>query len=444
MRTALVALFVLAAFNASAAVGLGAIEAKITIDPGQQPTLTLRAEGAKGRFDSSSTRIDRVPAGTYSVYAFAESKGYYFVRTNVQTIEVKAGAVARADLRYRTALRGSIRVTGALPAYQGLRQLRIDPVEKRTRTHTRASLASDGTFDAGGLDPGQYTVKLPLNTRTLEWPARIGNQVASLNVALELFTVEGQAIDAVTGRPIDGADIEVRGNGERFERKADVGYAGGIQIFELAAGRYTLTFTGKGHDSKRIEINVPRELQLGEVGLKPLERAIECPRQIETASEDEVAAIAEAVRFVSAEQRHWWTNPERMTGFDFETELLLISETHPVDFTVLDLGRIKTLRKTPLWRAFIKTAHKKKTIAGQMPRRIRIVCSVEAANPTALIRTWPKAANAIAASVPAIEGNEALVYVVQLYDGEGFVVYLQRADGAWKARYAVQVSPTGC
>jgi hypothetical protein len=270
--------------------------------------------------------------------------------------------------------------------------------------------------------------------------------LALLLIAGDLHMIEGDTIDAETGRAVDGVDLEV--TGPRVLRvKSNVGHPGGVQISQLPAGRYTLVFSHDGYERKRMVIDVPREAKLGPILLQPKPRTANCPEsKVAPADEADLPIIAAAIRFVTSAQREWWKNPDRIEGFDFPTELLLLDETLAVPFDDLSLGRVKTLRGKPLWRVFRERATLRRSIrALGAPERIRLVCDIdETAPPFALIRRYPKASLAISASVPAVLDDEALVYVVAHYYEEGFVVYLQRAEGVWKARWHVQVAPSGC
>jgi hypothetical protein len=448
VRVALVALLAIAAAGAQAQA-FGTIEAAVTADPGQiKPELKLRAEGKGGTFESPALRLERVPPGTYSVYAFVQSPGYYFVRTVPRTVEVKAGAVSRVQLRYRTVLRGTMRITGALPYYHGLRQLTVDPVRQNVRTHTRTSIAVDGAFDVAGLDPGEYLVKLRLPTHALVWPVTIGDGVTRLNATASLHTIEGGTIDAWTGRVVDGADIDVRQLQasvcvDRFRVKSNVGRGGGIQISQLPAGRYELRFSMDGYAPRRMVVDVPRQASLGEIRLRPVSRAYVCPEpKIAAAEPGELPVIAAAIRYAATVRKGWWTNPEPVPGFAVTTELLLRDETVAVPFEQLDLDRVTTLRGKPLWQVFRGRAGGRRSIrAIEPPDRIRVACDINDESPSILIRRYPKASLAISASLPGIAGDEALVYVAAPYLDEGFVVYLQRDGGAWKARWHVQLRP---
>lgn len=451
MRGALIALFVFAAAGAHAQP-FGAIEATFTADSGAiRPGLKLRVEGKNGTFDSNANRVDGVPPGTYSVYGFAQSPGFYFVRTAPQRVEVTANAVSRVTLHYRMVLRGTMRLTGALPQYQGLRQLIVDPVRKSTPTHTRTSIGVNGTFDAAGLDPGDYVAKLKLPTHTLAWPVTIAARgVTELHASADLHRIEGDTIDAETGRVVNGADLEVRqleasARVDGFRVKSNVGHGGGIQISQLPSGRYSLSFSAEGYAPKTLTIDVPRQARLGEVRLQPVSRAIACERKIARADDEDLPVIAAAIRFMAAAKPDWWKNPEPVPGFEFPTELLLLDETVIVPFDDLSLGRVKTLRRKPLWQAFSERASERRSIDGmETPHRIRLACGVQDEPPSALIRKYPKASLAISASLPGILGDEALVYVAVHSVDEGFVVYLERAGGGWKARWHVQVWPAGC
>ena len=262
--------------------------------------------------------------------------------------------------------------------------------------------------------------------------------------------IEGETIDAETGRTVDGASIELRqlDGGTRRASKSNVGRPGGIQIGGIPDGRYSLTFTHDGYERATLTVDVPRQAQLGSVRMKRLPRAPRCRETaIARAEAEELAIVAAAVAFMGRAQRNWWSNPEPVDGFHFPTELLLLDETLPVPFDDVADGRVKTLRAKPLWKAFRTRAAERRSLRGmETPPRVRLACgeSIESAMPQVVIRTWPRASQVIAASLPAIVGNEALVYVATRYDEEGFVVYLDRAGGAWKARWHVQVSPAGC
>jgi protocatechuate 3,4-dioxygenase beta subunit len=237
----------------------GASLAGRVLDAGGSPKPLARVVGYRGDVRVASTSADE--DGHYrldhlggTVRVVASAPGAADGEVSVAFTAADEGKVIGKDLRL-----GALgdRTAGRVedPQGRGLASARVAAVIGG-ETRATATTDADGRFELGGLPAG----KVELRVTSDGYPeARVpGVRVGDDRVRLTVPAgggIEGLVRDAHTRGRL--ADFQVRGEGPGGQVVARAGKAGELELSPLAPGKWTLTFTARGHAKKVVVVDVP-------------------------------------------------------------------------------------------------------------------------------------------------------------------------------------------
>lgn len=221
--------------------GTGRIRGRILgIESSNPGEVWVHATGPEGFQESGrvgsegSYRIDRLPAGEWTVTAFAPEG------TAEGRVTLAEGGEAELDLTFERGLTLSGRVTRAGAPVEGLEVFTIAGSRP-----ARGTTDADGGFKLRGLAPGPCALMVsdpdlgPVHQETIEIAAD-----RELRIELPVRRIAGHVVDAGDSSPIAGASVVLtRAEGNPFppfERRATTGADGGFVLDSLSEGRYRI------------------------------------------------------------------------------------------------------------------------------------------------------------------------------------------------------------
>jgi hypothetical protein len=237
-------------------------------------TVEARAgrRNASASVDSSGTfRIDGAPSGTVTVSATVASRDFSTRRTSPpQTVEVPPGGSQSVDIAFSSdiSIRGRVTRNGS-PLANGTVMFVPRP-GSQAQSFASAPTDENGVYNISGVQEGEYNVQVVDMQRFSPYATQYTvRSTATFDIDYRTGTLNGRVVDAATGAPVSGANVELRSKNQtemfRMSRAATTDNAGTFILESVPAGNYVLSASGEGFGT---DMN---DLSVGEAGRDGLE-----------------------------------------------------------------------------------------------------------------------------------------------------------------------------
>ena len=212
-----------------------------------------RADKFETGHDGTRT-VKQMPVGTYTVSAFRAG-----LIPNNNHVTIKAGKKSKVVIDLR---KGS-RIFGTVTDQEGksVAGARVFLTRKAATVGTRVETEEDGTYELGGVTPGEYGVRV-VHNRFKTWD-RVGTLIFKssgdtfqVDAELEQGTMISGLIQTSEGEPIKGATVMVTAVGGGGGGIATTDETGRFSVYGLLDRNMTVSARAAGYGTKFAR-NVP-------------------------------------------------------------------------------------------------------------------------------------------------------------------------------------------
>jgi protocatechuate 3,4-dioxygenase beta subunit len=189
-----------------------------------------------------------------------------------KTVELEPGGSAQVDIQFKsdTVIRGRVIRNG-----QPVANARVDFFPRQGKTQTAANTTSDGNgqYELSGLEDGPYNVQVVDMERMAPFSTTYEvHGSGSFDIDVRTASLRGRVVDASSGQPIDGAQIDIKPkSSEGFfgTRGAVTDTNGAFVVDAVARGSYQITADKQGYGNGVKEITVGETTEELEFKLSP-------------------------------------------------------------------------------------------------------------------------------------------------------------------------------